>query len=365
MPHKIATLLLGDDPKLRRMLTYWAATCVLYAVFIAQLFVLVAYGRAERWSALLLCLIALVSALAGYVMIRASAVLAISSAWATMLQALLAIFCNVFAYAFTGPVRGVTLMILPVAIVFCAFSLRPRQTLALCLAAIMMLGATMSYLVRHDPVHFPFAIEAMHFAVATTCLLAVALVTGEMSKLRSRLTRQKHELLVAMDTIRTLATIDELTALANRRHMNHLLSATERRQEGADETICLALLDIDFFKRVNDRYGHAAGDAVLRTFAGAARAELRTDDVLARWGGEEFLLMLPHTSRAEAARVLARIARRVAEMNVPGVGEGLRITFSAGVVERAGAELFAETIMRADKAMYQAKAAGRDRAIAA
>ena len=98
-----------------------------------------------------------------------------------------------------------------------------------------------------------------------------------------------------METIRTLATMDELTSLANRRHMNEVLGAEERRKGMPSRRVCIALLDIDFFKNINDRYGHAGGDAVLRTFAAAARAELRANDVLARWGGEEFLLLLPDT----------------------------------------------------------------------
>jgi diguanylate cyclase (GGDEF)-like protein len=364
-PRKLASLLLGDDPKTHRMLAYWAATCVLYIVFFVLIVIQVAHGRAERWALDVMWPIALVSMMSGYAMIRASKRLSITPASATMLQALLAIICDVFAYAICGQVRGAVMMIMLVVLVFCAFSLRPRQTLALCLTADALLAATMHYLVGRDPASFPLEIEAAHFAIATICLLAVGLVTGEMSKLRARLTRQKHELQAAVDTIRDLATIDELTSLANRRHMNQVLAAAERREPQADERICLALLDIDFFKHINDRYGHAAGDAVLREFAAAARAELRAGDLLARWGGEEFLLMLPHTSRPEAVQVLARMAQRAAAIDVPGVAQQLRITFSAGLVERAGAEPFAETIIRADTAMYRAKSTGRDRSIVA
>jgi diguanylate cyclase (GGDEF)-like protein len=228
-----------------------------------------------------------------------------------------------------------------------------------------MLGTAMLWLVARDPLHFQPQVEAVHFALAASSLLAVALLTGEMSKLRVRLKRQKEELLAAVATIRTLATIDELTALANRRHMNEVLGAEERREAAAAQPVCIALLDIDFFKRINDCHGHAGGDAVLRSFAGAARAELRAGDVLARWGGEEFLLMLPATGLAEATAVLRRMAARVGAMQIGEVDSGLTITFSAGLAERNGAEPFADTISRADRAMYIAKSSGRNKVVPA
>jgi diguanylate cyclase (GGDEF)-like protein len=100
---------------------------------------------------------------------------------------------------------------------------------------------------------------------------------------------------------------------------------------------------------------------VLRSFADAARQELRAADVLARWGGEEFLLLLPDTALAEAKLVLQRMADRFRESSIPGIDEHVRITFSAGVVERRASEPFAEAISRADRAMYRSKSCGRDR----
>lgn len=172
--------------------------------------------------------------------------------------------------------------------------------------------------------------------------------------------RKKQELEQALDTIRTLATVDELTTLANRRHMNELLSEQERRQPAGGGS-CVALLDIDFFKQVNDLHGHALGDAVLREFAWAARGALRANDTLARWGGEEFLLLLPDTAQQDARQVLERMAEQVHGLRVDGLEPARRISFSAGLAERRLAEPFTEAISRADKALYRAKAAGRDR----
>ncbi|MES2126517.1 MAG: diguanylate cyclase [Pseudomonadota bacterium] len=359
----IANLLFSTEPKLRRMLGYWAATCIFYILCSILLMSAIEPGSAARHAGKILASIGIGGVLCFYCLVRVSTTLGISPWRLAFFQALFAIACNIVAYTITGPARGASLMVLLVVIVFCAFALRPRQTLILCLTAIFLLGAAMYGLVSKDPQHFPLHIETIHFGLASISLLSVSMLTGEMSRLRTRLKEQKEELLSAVGTIRTLATIDELTSLANRRHMHDMLSAEERRQNVLGQTLCIALLDIDFFKNVNDRYGHACGDEVLRSFAGVARAELRSNDVLARWGGEEFLLMLPDTQLSAAAQVLARMRERVGSMRIAGVAEELRISFSAGVVERAAQEPLDETINRADKAMYQAKTTGRDRIV--
>jgi diguanylate cyclase (GGDEF)-like protein len=222
----------------------------------------------------------------------------------------------------------------------------------------------MWWLATHDPLHFPPAAEAVNFVFVAVASLAVTLLTGEMSKLRARLKTQKDELLTALDTIRTLATIDELTKLTNRRHMNELLEQEERRRDAARGPTCIALLDIDFFKRINDSFGHAAGDSVLRDFAQATRAELREGDALARWGGEEFLLMLPNTTADNAHKVLERMRARVAALE-PCDGMEHRVSFSAGLSVWRTDEPIIETVNRADQALYAAKAAGRNRLVEA
>ena len=297
--------------------------------------------------------------------VRFSFALGIAARQLAIMQSLFAFACVIGAYAILDQVRGALLMIMLVVMVFNTFSLRPRATLSLCATAIASLGVAMAYLVWHNPAAFPARVELMHFALAACSLLAVTLLTGEMSKLRSRLKLQKQDLQAALNQIRTLATIDELTCLTNRRYMNEVLADEVRRHGARDQSTCIALPEIDFFKNVNDRFGHDGGDSVLRTFAAAARAELRAGDMLARWGGEEFLLMLPDTSAAEALPVLRRMADRVRSITIPGVDMERHLTFSGGLVVRADSEPFATTITRADHAMYQAKGSGRDKVVMA
>ena len=360
---RLADLVIGSEPGLRRMLQYWAATCVLYVACIVLLLVQVEHGMSD--AAVSQRLIAYGSGIAGgfYLLIRFSGRIGLKPDQLAVSQAVFSLVCAMFLYAVSGPLRAATMVMMVVIIVFCMFAARPRQTLMLWILSIAGMGCTMWALAANDPVRFPPVTEALTFSYYAGALLATAVLSGEMHKLRSRLKRQRRELSDALDTIRVLATVDELTSLVNRRRMHEVLEAEERRQSPGRDT-CIALLDIDFFKQVNDRYGHAAGDAVLRGFSEVARGCLRTNDVLARWGGEEFLLLLPDAAPDDARAVLERMAHRVHAMPVPGL-EGRRISFSAGLATRRDGEPFADAIHRADKALYKAKEAGRDRIVLA
>ena len=364
---RLIELLCGADPKLRRTLQYWAATCVLYVACIGLLLLQVSEGMAEPAAADKLITFGGCGALVFYVLIRVSGCLRLAPDQLAVSQAVFSLACSMAAYAISGPLRGAMLIMTVVVIVFCMFAARPRQTLLLTIAALAGMGATMYWMQASDPQRYPPMTELITFGYLAGALLSTAVLSGEMSKLRARLKRQRHELSEALDTIRVLATVDELTSLVNRRRMHEVLEAEERRQcDGSQggKGACIALLDIDFFKQVNDRYGHATGDAVLRSFSSTARACLRGGDVLARWGGEEFLLLLPDAAPEEARVVLERMAERIHGMQVAGLPDR-RISFSAGLATRRTGEPFADAIHLADKALYQAKEAGRGRIVLA
>jgi diguanylate cyclase (GGDEF)-like protein len=356
--------LFGADAKLQRMMQYWAASAFVYLVCVALLLAQCAAGVTPLVQALPLVGYTIGGALVFFVLVRFSTQLQLAPRTLAVLQGLFGVSCNLWLHAISGPLRLASLLLLVIVITFCTFAMRPRQTFILSTIALAGMATLTWWRVQTEPLLYAADTEALAFGYLAASLLTVTVLTGEMHKLRTRLTRQKEELLKAVDTIRTLATIDELTSLANRRYMNEVL-AQEQRRTGDIGATCIALLDIDFFKRVNDRHGHAAGDAVLRAFAGAARAELRAADVLARWGGEEFLLMLPGTGVAEAQQVLMRMAQQVAGMTIPEFAALTAVSFSAGVVARRDGEHFTDTISRADKALYQAKADGRHRIVVA
>ena len=171
----------------------------------------------------------------------------------------------------------------------------------------------------------------------------------------------------ALATINELAIRDELTGAHNRRFVLDLVDKEKERADRSGSEFCLCLFDLDHFKRINDSYGHGAGDAVLRAFAGAARAQVRACDAFGRYGGEEFLLLLPETPSTDAMALAERI-RAVVEGLRCAVGEGegavsISATVSVGVAEYRLGEPVAQTIVRADEALYLAKSAGRNRVL--
>jgi diguanylate cyclase (GGDEF)-like protein len=157
---------------------------------------------------------------------------------------------------------------------------------------------------------------------------------------------------------------DALTGVNNRRHLEELLRTFADSVRRADHDLAVLLLDLDHFKQVNDTAGHAAGDAVLREFARRLRAALRAEDIPGRWGGEEFLVLLPRTDMPTALAVAEDVRRAVAERPVDFEDSHIRVTVSIGCA--VGLSDDPEAILsRADMALYRAKASGRNRVLAA
>ena len=158
-----------------------------------------------------------------------------------------------------------------------------------------------------------------------------------------------------------MATVDPLTGLANRTQF-HARAATELgRMQRSGEPVALVLADVDFFKRINDEFGHDAGDKVLVRLAAMLREGLRDCDVLARWGGEEFLALLPACNGHGAHEVAERLRQAVAEVNIEIGGRTLNVTMSFGIAEIGSDQDLLQATTRADRALYRSKHEGRNR----
>lgn len=177
--------------------------------------------------------------------------------------------------------------------------------------------------------------------------------------------RQVQQLTAELERTSALAQQDFLTGALNRRGMNEALQREFGRAERSDTAVSLAIMDIDHFKRLNDTLGHSVGDDALAYLSRVTREALRPTDVLARSGGEEFVIILPDTTRDEACQVMQRVQRELTRNFFLHRNERILITFSAGVAESARGETPEATLKRADLALYQAKHAGRNRVIAA
>ncbi len=175
----------------------------------------------------------------------------------------------------------------------------------------------------------------------------------------------QDELRTRNDELDAVSRTDALTGLANRRHIQerlHELSSFARRHK---QSLGVVMLDIDHFKEVNDTVGHAGGDAVLCEFSRRVQSVLRDEDTVGRWGGEEFLVLLPGTDAAGALRLGERVCASVASKPFPLPDETtLAVTVSAGCAVDDG-QNSEELVRRADDALYEAKESGRNRAVAA
>jgi diguanylate cyclase len=154
---------------------------------------------------------------------------------------------------------------------------------------------------------------------------------------------------------------DALTQVANRRGLSKAFEAESSRSERAAAPLAVGLIDIDNFKKLNDTLGHAAGDTALKTLAGEVRKRLRPADHLARFGGEEFVVLLPSTEQAEAQKTLTRLQRSLSEALFLHEGREVFVTFSAGVTAWRLGETLDAALERADSALYEAKRTGKNR----
>jgi diguanylate cyclase (GGDEF)-like protein len=164
--------------------------------------------------------------------------------------------------------------------------------------------------------------------------------------------------------LRRIATQDALTGLPNRMAVSEAFARERLRAERGKHPISLAMIDFDHFKAINEQFGHPGGDGVLRRGAAAIVDALRPGDIVARWGGEELLVLLPNTRAEPARQAIERALAAVRALEIPMNGARARTTFSAGVVEMTGNESLDELVSRADKVLFDAKRAGRDRVIA-
>jgi diguanylate cyclase len=183
----------------------------------------------------------------------------------------------------------------------------------------------------------------------------------EVDVAQERIKHLEAELEQASEKVRE----DQLTGTLNRRGLDDAFEREAARTERQKSPLCLALLDIDNFKQLNDTHGHQAGDDALVYLVAMVKDTIRPNDVVARYGGEEFLILLPDTGLDEAVAVIARLQRNLTKNFFLHDNNRLLITFSAGVAQRMPGEAREALVARADKTLYRAKQAGKNRVLAA
>ena len=267
------------------------------------------------------------------------------------------------AFTYIAPEVGV-MFLCTLFVVFSFSSLRstPRQTAIVWTA--MALGLAGLFLLTDKPISMPHGDLTERFATMTVFILTIGrcmFIGIFSSSMRQSLYKSGVELKEAYKRIEELAELDELTGSLNRRCIMRALDDEIARARRNKTPCSIALIDLDWFKRVNDTYGHPTGDEVLRTFAITVFANIRSIDRFGRYGGEEFLLVLPDTPDEGAARILDRLRAIIADLDWSAFSPGMRITISAGVAALKPEETPDTLLARADSALYAAKARGRNR----
>jgi diguanylate cyclase len=227
-----------------------------------------------------------------------------------------------------------------------------------------IMGLAPIFLLTSTPIGMPVATHVERLAAMLCFVLTIgqcAFVGLYGSSLRKMLYNRSSELKEAYTRIEQLAELDELTGSFNRRCIMRMLDDGITRAHLGKTPCSIALIDLDWFKRINDAYGHPTGDEVLRTFAITVFANIRTIDRFGRYGGEEFLLLLPDTPEDTATRILDRLRAIIAELDWSAFSPGMQVTISAGVATLRPDETPETFLARADNALYAAKARGRNR----
>ncbi len=226
------------------------------------------------------------------------------------------------------------------------------------------MGFAPIFLLTSAPIGMPATTHTERVAAMLCFVLTIgqcAFVGLYGSSMRKMLQNRSFELKAAYRRIEELAELDELTGSFNRRCIMRMLDDEIARARRGKMPCSIALIDLDWFKRINDTYGHPTGDEVLRTFAITVFANIRNIDRFGRYGGEEFLLVLPDTPSEVAARIIDRLRAIVADLDWSGFSPGMQVTMSAGVATLQPDETPDSFLARTDTALYAAKAEGRNR----
>ena len=301
-----------------------------------------------------------------FIMFKTGANLRFKDPSLTSPQIIVALLLQTYLLALVGEVRGVILSAYCLILLFGVFQMSRRAYLIhaalalLCYASLIVINQQLQIYPQS------LTVALLELFVLACFLLWLIILGSYIRELRERLqqrhsTLQQHQqtLRSMMDQLQNLASTDALTNLPNRRHF---IDEAKRRNTllARGQTMGLALIDLDHFKRINDLYGHSAGDQVLQEFAHIARSNLRGNDMVARFGGEEFVLLLDNCDLATLHHCVERIRQGLAAHPFSALPDDVRCTMSAGICLIHPEDELEWRVSQADQALYQAKAEGRN-----
>lgn len=354
-------LIFGDDPRqahlIRRyLMAVGTSLLVLLLVVLYRRGDLDPAGFAYAATAILFCFVFF------YALIRSGLNMRLRDRSMTMAQMIASLLVlTVTMYFLSSETRPLFHMIFLMTFLFGVFRLDTGMLYVVGLIAVACYGVMIFLLAKFRPESCDVNLELLRWGVITAVLAWFATMAGYLSRLRKRLSDSNAKLESAVQIIQDIAIRDELTGMHNRHFLNEVLRNQQARSARTGEPFCVGIIDIDHFKRVNDTLGHLAGDQVLQIISRGAMQGIREIDQFGRYGGEEFLLVMPQTTLPGACIVAERMRQISEGIRFAELDPDLRMTVSIGVAQYRPGERVADTLRRADEALYRAKGAGRNR----
>lgn len=358
---RLQSMVLTDDFRQRRRITVVLMTACVYLICVAILVYGAGSGLFDARGAAVTASLCVAAPVLSFLIMRSGFNLRFANPSLALPQAICAQTLVAMAYAVTGPVHPGTLILLATVMVFGMFEMKTASVWKLMAYSLLAIGIAMVWSSQRDPQTYPARLQLIYFALTLATLPSISSLSIQLRRMRERLKAQKAELESALEQIRKAATHDELTGLPNRRHMLTLLAEHVTRHCRGGPSFMLALVDMDHFKHVNDSFGHRVGDDALVCFARQAQLHLRSTDIVGRWGGEEFLVILPESPPGDPNIGIERLRGALAVAEASRMAPHLRLAFSSGLTRYVPGEEIDDLIERADRALYAAKAAGRNR----
>ena len=276
----------------------------------------------------------------------------------------------VMYYLDPGQARSVFLYIGIVPALYGILALNTRQFVLMGIWYVVTYSTLIAFIELNRPHVLDVPLELIQLLGLILVMMQLAWIGGYINQLRRKLRKQNMQLQSttkmlseSVEHVSELARRDELTGLYNRRHIFDVLNQESNRVRRTFGSFCVCIADIDYFKQVNDTHGHQAGDEVLCKVAQELEDSLRNIDCIGRYGGEEFLIILPQTDLAGALIKSERMRQQVESLSFPTISDSFQITLSIGITEHVQKESIDETIMRADEALYLAKNNGRNQTV--
>ncbi|MDX1803222.1 MAG: GGDEF domain-containing protein [Alcanivorax sp.] len=334
-----------------------------YLLLLGGAFIGVQLAAFEPDTPLLLLLeLVLAANLIFFVIIRTGLSERFSDPSMTIAQMLSGLILTTILLYYTRELRGAMISIYFMVMTFGVFSLSRQRMVVMAVLALLCFTVLEAYEWTEAPQQAIFTLMLGHWVILALGLTWFIYMGGYIHNLQTRVREQREHLREAHARLSAIAIRDELTGLYNRRHFLERLDKELALSNRKHTELRLAIIDLDHFKRINDSYGHQAGDEVLRRFASIAQASLRKSDLLARYGGEEFVVLLPQTSETDSLAALRRLGETFANQRYDFAPD-VSVTFSAGLALHQPDEPGEALAKRADMALYQAKHRGRNQVV--